>query len=198
LRFLVVYGTSEGHTAKIATYAATRLAGRGDEAMSIGAANLPADFDPTGFDAFVVASRVHAGAFHPAIVRFVGDYLPSIRTKPSAFISVSIVAARNDPKAVAELAGYMARFTRKTGWTPSFLHHAAGARLYSRHNAFGRWILKLIDERWIPGELAAVGAGPGIDTSRDYEFTDWSELGRFADAFAEAVRQKAAAATPAA
>jgi menaquinone-dependent protoporphyrinogen oxidase len=50
----------------------------------------------------------------------------------------------------------------------------AGALPYSKYNFFIRFIMRRI----------AAQAGGDVDTSRDYEYTDWGAVDRFASQFA--------------
>jgi len=57
----------------------------------------------------------------------------------------------------------------------------AGALPYTRYHFFLRWVMKRI----------ATMAGRDTDTSRDYEYTDWDEVARFAEEFADQVQPRA-------
>ena len=64
-----------------------------------------------------------------------------------------------------------------TGWRPILTKTVAGAVLYTRYNWFKRRLMKRIVAK----------AGGGVDTSRDYEYTDWNELRTFAEQFDQMV-----------
>ena len=49
----------------------------------------------------------------------------------------------------------------------------AGALLYTHYNFFVRWLMKRI----------VANAGGDTDTSKDYEYTDWSDVRAFAADF---------------
>ena len=57
-------------------------------------------------------------------------------------------------------------FLAETGWHPTHIAAAAGALLYSKYNFVIRLIMKRISKK----------AGGPVDTSRDYEFTDWTRI----------------------
>jgi menaquinone-dependent protoporphyrinogen IX oxidase len=62
---------------------------------------------------------------------------------------------------------------RRTGWRPREVAAIAGALAYSKYNVLIRFLMRLI-----------VGAAGGdTDTSRDYEYTDWDAVERFAARF---------------
>ncbi len=60
----------------------------------------------------------------------------------------------------------------------------AGALLYTKYNLLMRWIMKRI----------AAKAGGATDTSRDYDYTDWTDLEVFAGDFGKRVAGRASAA----
>jgi menaquinone-dependent protoporphyrinogen IX oxidase len=65
---------------------------------------------------------------------------------------------------------YVDAFIAQTGWTPRQVFHVAGARLYTRQNRIGRWILGMVDRH-------------RFDTRRDHVWTDWIALEQFAASF---------------
>ncbi len=174
MRILIAYGTTEGQTRKIATFLAERFTDQSHIVTLVDASALPPVLDVAACDAVVVAARVHASTYPSSIRRFVRRYRAALTDRPSAFVSVSLMAAMGTPRSADAMAGYVERFSRKTGWSPTMVHHAAGARFYTKHGAFGRWILRMIDSKaW----------GKQIDTSVDHVWTDWRALGRFGDRF---------------
>lgn len=138
MRVLILFGTSEGHTRKIARFLSDRLAGQGHEVRMADAGNLPADLDPESNDRVVVAARVHAGSYPRTVLGFARRHRAALQKLPAAFISVSMAAAGHRPGDAEREAGYVERFIVRTGWTPLFTHRAAGARLYTKHNALPR------------------------------------------------------------
>ena len=54
----------------------------------------------------------------------------------------------------------------------------AGALAYTRYNRLTRWAMKRIVTK----------AHGDTDTSRDYEYTDWNDVRRFAGEFAETLK----------
>ena len=162
---LVLYASSEGQTLKVAEKATTVLRSRGHDveavdAVANGAVRL------SDFDAVILASRVHAGRHHPAIVSFARTNRMELEEMLNAFLSVSMSAAMHTPKDQQQLEQYRHHFVQATGWLPQRYVDVAGARLYTRHNRFTRWILGMVD-------------GHRYDTSKDHEFTDWGKLVAF-------------------
>jgi flavodoxin len=104
---LIVYGTSEGQTRKIARRMAERATERGHRVEIHDAATLPAGLNPAAFGAAVIAGSIHTGRYQAAITQFVRRHLQALQSMPSAFVSVSLSAAgdaedREDAQACAE------------------------------------------------------------------------------------------------
>ncbi|MHB8811722.1 MAG: flavodoxin domain-containing protein [Steroidobacteraceae bacterium] len=176
---LLVYGTTEGQTRKIARFVADRLIQRGNQVSTVDAAEQALPPDPCAFDVVLVAASIHAGRYQSAVIDFVRENLAALSAGPSAFLSVSLAAASKDPEDLVGLKQCGDAFFRKTGWTPVLTHHVAGAFRYTAYGFFMRWVMKYIAHR----------KGAPTDTGRDYELTDWEDLARFADALALAVTQ---------
>lgn len=179
MRILILYGTSEGQTRKVAGFLAGRFSSAGHEVTLSDATSRSGPPDPADFDAVLVAARVHAGRFQRQIVGFARRHGATLDTRPNALLSVSMSAAALGPGDAARAQGYVAAFIRQTGWTPQRTVHVAGARRYLRHGLIGRWILGLVDRH-------------RFDTQQDHEWTDWPALERFGSEFLNA----AAGTTP--
>lgn len=170
---LLVYGTTEGQTRKIARFVANRLLQSGQKVLTADAREAAFIPDPRDFDALIIAASLHAGHFQRPIIDFVKRNRAAISGKPNAFLSVSLTGAGSGSRAAADLARCVADFVRETGWVPERVHHVAGALLYSTYGLFTRWVMK---------RIAARSGGP-TDTRRDHELTDWEDLAKFIDAF---------------
>lgn len=173
MRILLVYGTTEGQTRKIAGFVADHLSNRGHQARVVDALEATAELDPDEFDAVIIAASVHAGRYQSAIVDFVSRNLAAIDRRANAFLSVSLSAASDDEDDAEGIRQCVAAFTQQTGWRPGMIHHVAGAFRYTAYDFIKRWAMKYIAYR----------KGAPTDTSRDHELTDWADLARFVDAF---------------
>jgi menaquinone-dependent protoporphyrinogen oxidase len=174
MRVLVVYGTTEGQTRKIADFVAQRLARRGHEVVSANAGGVPSLPDPRRFDAILIAASVHLGRYQAAVIRFVREHRAAIAARANAFLSVSLAAAGHEPDDIAGLRKCVTDFTQATGWTPHRMHHVAGAFRYTAYPFLTRCIM----------QYKAYRKGAPTDTRHDYELTDWDDVARFADTFA--------------
>lgn len=169
---LITYGTTEGQTAKIAEVIADVLRDRGHQADHVDVKNL-ADKVPDGYDAVLIGASIHVGKHDKNVVKFVQKNLATLTRLPSAFFSVSL-AAHGD---TGEAEGYVDQFEKETGWRPDEVAMFGGALLYTQYGFVKRhWMKKIVKGR--PGNL-------GRDLSRDYVYTEWDAVKRFAEHFAD-------------
>jgi menaquinone-dependent protoporphyrinogen oxidase len=173
MQVLLVYGTTDGHTQKIAGFVADRLARQGHQVVVANAGDGRPFPDPRTFDAVVVAASVHLGRYQAAVIRFVRECRAAISARTNAFISVSLSAAGHDPDDVAGLQRCVADFVGATGWAPELIHHVAGAFRYTAYHFLTRYVMK----------YKAYRRGAPTDTRHDYELTDWDDLAGFVDRF---------------
>lgn len=174
-RILVIYGTTEGQTAKIARRLGDALR---EEGASADVANAGAAWpDPHPYDAVIVAASIHVGGYQRAVRRWVRAHVDVLNEKPTAFVSVCLAVLQPEAKVQQELSAIVDRFLKKTGWRPSTTKHVAGALAYSQYNWLKRRAMVRIVRK----------AGGDTDTSRDYEYTDWADVRAFAGAFARSL-----------
>ena len=173
-RDLILYATIEGQTGRIAERMAATLRNHGHIVESHSADAVPASLDWAAFDGIIIGAAIHYG-HHPSYLRtLVRRHRDALAARPSAFFSVSL--SGGGPGAKPEAARrYLDKFLRQTDWHPEQAASFAGALQFSKYGAFKRMLM-----------IVFVGlAGGDTDTSRDYEYTDWDEVGRFAEAFAQ-------------
>lgn len=177
-RILVLYGTTDGHTAKIAQSVGDTLRAVGNDADVIEAGT--ADPRPEDYTAVVVAGSVRAGGYQRSIRRWVRMHARVLNTQPTAFVSVCLAVLQQEPAVQRDLTAIIDRFLTATAWRPTVTKSVAGALLYRRYNPIKRWVMKRIVSK----------AGGDTDTSKDYEYTDWNDLRAFAEEFAQRVRRE--------
>jgi menaquinone-dependent protoporphyrinogen oxidase len=172
-RILIVYGTSEGQTARIAEYLADVIRGNGHVAYPV---DLRRSHPPgiDDYDAVIVGSSVYMGKHQKYVTDFIRQHRPALEGLPSAFFSVSLAAHENTAAATREIAGYLKQFVQVTGWCPRKVAVFAGALRYTQYSLIKRWIMK---------SIARNKGSFDLDTSRDYEYTDWESVRRFAEEF---------------
>jgi menaquinone-dependent protoporphyrinogen oxidase len=139
----------------------------------VDAADNERDLDVSRFDAIIVGGSIIRGRHQRAVTRFVRANLVALNTTPSAFFSVSGAAASSNETSRAEAQRFIDEFLGQTGWYPRTTAAIAGAMAYTRYNPILRWIVR----------RASKPMGGPMDTSRDHEFTDWSQVERFVTGF---------------
>jgi menaquinone-dependent protoporphyrinogen oxidase len=181
---LIVYGTTEGHTAKIAQRMSEAMRQEGHLVDLHDAKELRKDVVTQPFDGIIVGGSIHGGAHQTSLVEFAKRNREVLQRVPSAFFSVSLANADTDEDAAAESKTVIDKFVTETGWQPEQVERIAGALVYTQYNIFMRHLMKLIVKSQGLTEL---------DTSRDFDFTDWDAVARFARDFASRVRKAPAA-----
>ncbi|MBA3826408.1 MAG: protoporphyrinogen oxidase [Ktedonobacterales bacterium] len=171
-RILVLYGSTESQTAKIAEFLATVLKQHGQTVSVVDSEFIPGSFTLNDYDVALIGASMHAGGFQRAVQNFVGQQQASLNQMPSAFFSVSLTAAYPTPEGRSQLDSHLERFFAETGWHPQQVVNFAGALAYSQYHGLKRWaMLRIAHDVHAP-----------TDTSHDYEYTDWEAVTRFAEA----------------
>ena len=168
---LLVYGTVDGQTGRIAQEMA-RVLRRAGHDVTVRPASLPHAADDAGvFDGVIVGAGIRYGHYPKYLAPLVRHCVKPLDV-PTAFFSVCLSAGGPGARPATAQA-YVDDFLRKTEWRPDAVQSFAGALLYRRYNVFIRFMMRMI-----------VGfAGGDTDTSRDYEYTDWAAVTRFAETF---------------
>jgi menaquinone-dependent protoporphyrinogen oxidase len=170
-KILLTYGTTEGQTAKIADFISDVLRDHGHDTTVLDVKDTAGSV-PEGHDAVIVGASIHMGKHDKHVVDFVRKNHDILTRVPSAFFSVSL-AAHGDS---TEAEGYVERFEQETGWQPDKVALFGGALLYSQYGFIKRHMMRKI-VRDKPGDL-------GTDLARDYVYTEWDGVKRFAEHFA--------------
>jgi menaquinone-dependent protoporphyrinogen oxidase len=186
-RILVLHSSIDGHTRRIAQRIGAVLASEGHIA-TLRSADAPAvGSEVERCDGVIVGAAIRYGHYAPYLEGVVRDHREAIEARPNAFFSVCLTAGGPGarPKAARR---YVDDLMANTGWRPGATAIFAGALQYRRYNPFTRAIIRLI----------MTITGGDTDTSRNYEYTDWQAVDRFAEDFvallpAQASRLAAAA-----
>lgn len=172
MKLVILYGSTEGQTRKIAQFIADRIEAKGHVVDLADAEAVGPDFRLPPVDAAIVAASVHVGRYQSSIQHLVTAHRDALSVIPTAFLSVSLAAA-GDADDLQDVKTCAERFVEETGWTPGRIEHVAGAFRYTEYDFFKRWIMKVIARQH----------GQPTDASRDYELTDWLALELFVDDF---------------
>ena len=175
-RILVVYGTTEGHTRKIAEFVGERLRERGHVARVIDSASVEAKQVQPVYDGVIVGGSLHQGRHQSALAHFIKDNAAWINGLPNAFFSVSLSMASANEDERQESREIARQFVEESGLNAGLIHCVAGALLYTKYDYFKRFIMRRIAEK----------EGGKVDTSQDHEYTDWDDLAAFVGRYLDA------------
>lgn len=170
-KLLIVEATRYGQTAKIARRIAEVARGEG-----IAADVVPVTAPVIAFktyDAVLIAAPVFFGHHRRKAERFIRRHLAALGLLRNGLVSVSNAAGGN--RAAAE--EYVHDLVRRTGWLPGTFTTVAGADSFTKQG----WLVRKIVLR------EAKNHGRDEDGKRDYEFTNWDEVERFAREFVRTI-----------
>jgi menaquinone-dependent protoporphyrinogen oxidase len=170
---LVVYGTTDGHTARVAGSLATTLRHEGC-LVDLTEATDAMLVSPRAYDAVIVAASLHAGGYQKPVMRWVRHNSRDLAGRPTAFVSVCLAVLENSPKTRHQIDRILMEFQYSVRWSPDEVKIVAGALPYTRYG----WLKKRVMRRIVRK------AGGDTDITRDFEYTDWNDLGSFVREFA--------------
>lgn len=171
MKVLVLYGTTEGQTAKVCEFVASRLRFAGDEVTLIDAA-AGVSVDVRRFEGAIIAASIHVGMYQKPVVAFVQEHAAWLKRTPSAFLSVSLSAVSSDSEEAKSLTVITENFRAYTGWTNAEIHHVGGAIRFGEYDFIRRWLMRAV--AWEKGLKVVHG--------EDMELTNWSALAATVDA----------------
>ena len=182
MKAAIFYATREGQTRRIADRIAADLRRHGATAHVFDVRRIgPIDWN--AYSTACVAASVHGGHHEREMIAFVRQHRAQLIRLGAGFVSVTLCeAGAEDParpenerrESASEARQMIDVFIKETGWQPARTLAAAGALAYTQYNVFIRFIMKRIARK----------AGAPTDTSRDYEFTNWTAVDRFAEQLA--------------
>jgi menaquinone-dependent protoporphyrinogen oxidase len=172
-RTLIVYGTTEGQTAKVAHFIADIGRHAGHMVDVVHAAEIAEDTKLENYAAALVGASVHEGRYQRDVRRFIERHRMWLGERPSGFFSVSMAAASSHPEEVLEIQKIIDDFVAAAGWKPSMTASFAGALKYTQYNWLKRALMKHIAKK----------EGGATDTAHDYEYTNWTQVRNFGERF---------------
>lgn len=176
-RVLIVYATTDGHTKKIAAALAGILTWERSGVDVFDAKRASPQVRPEDYDGVIVAASIHIGGYQRAVRRWVRRHAEQLGRRPSAFVSVCLGILEQRAESQREVREIMDRFLARSGWQPTVRKTVAGALPYTKYGWLKKWIMRRIVAK----------AGGDIDTSRDFEYTDWDDVRAFAREFARSL-----------
>ena len=172
MRALILYASRYGQTEKVCLRIADRLRDANFEVHAMPVDRVPRNLQVHAFDRVVIAGSVYFGKHAKKLEKFVVNHRENLAKTRTAFVSVS--GAAGNPAEREEAVEAARVFTQRTGWTPDRTELVAGGSPYTRYGFFTKRILL-----WRMKQLGRV-----VDPRRDYEFTDWDAVDRFASQLA--------------
>jgi len=173
MNILILYGTIEGQTAKVAERVADILRSKGQQVTILCGEHLPAGFETNNFNAAIIGGPIHMGDYPAYLKKFVTTHSNWLNNVPSALFTVCMAIHSQREKSTKEAKRFGKDFVAQAGWQPKLNETFAGAVKYTQYNFITRFIMKLISKR----------EGSSTDTSRDHEYTDWEAVVRFSEKF---------------
>lgn len=171
---LVVYGSSYGQTARIASRIEAELVDRGFRVSVFGGKKVPRGLRIEYYDGVLIGASMIVRGFQRCIRSFVRQHATALNAMPSGFFAVSGSAGSAIPAEREEAVRIARAFLKDSGWTPTMCASIAGAITYTKYNVLLRYVMKRISRK----------EGVSTDMSRDHEYTDWSQVAQFAASFA--------------
>ena len=164
-KILLTYSTVDGHTKticeKILSYSKT---------SQVDILPINSSINIKDYDTVVIGASIRYGKYREEIFEFIKENEELLNSKDNAFFSVNVVA-RKENKNKPETNPYLIKFLNKISWQPKILDVFAGKIDYPKYKFLDKYAIKFI--MWIT-------KGP-TDTSKVYEFTDWSRVRSFAE-----------------
>ncbi len=166
-RILIVYSTTDGHTARICQRLQQVIedAGHAVAVVSVGEAD---SLDLQAFDTVVIGASIRYGRHSTQVAEFIRRNTALLGNKANAFFSVNIVARKPD-RSQPDTNPYLRRFLRQISWRPQLLAVFAGKLDYPRYRFFDRLMIRFI---------MLLTHGP-TDPTAVIEFTDWQQVEAF-------------------
>jgi len=164
---LIIYSSTDGHTKTICRRLINFL--KDGENIKISSLEEAKKFDLSKFNKIIIGASIRYGKHSKELYKFVNLNKDILNQKQSVFFSVNVVA-RKPEKSMPDTNPYIKKFLKISNWKPKKIGVFAGKVDYPSYGFFDKYIIKLI---------MFITKGP-TDTSKSYEFTDWSKVDEFA------------------
>ena len=172
-RVLILYSTTDGHTAKI-SQRLQQVITQQDHQVEVICLNDEPQIDLSSYDKIVVGASIRYGKHSKQVYRFINTYRDILDSKPNAFFSVNLVA-RKPEKRDRYTNPYLKKFLKQIPWQPKQLAVFAGKIDYPRYGFMDRTIIRFI--MWMT-------KGP-TDPTTVKEFTAWDQVEAFGQVISE-------------
>jgi len=167
LSLLIIYSSTDGHTKTICERIKNFSKGEGS-AKIISLKEVP-NLNLSQFNKIIIGASIRYGKHSKELYKFIDLNKDILDKKESIFFSVNVVA-RKPEKNTPDTNPYIKKFLKTSSWKPQKIGVFAGKVDYPKYGFIDKYIIKFI---------MFITKGP-TDTSRSYEFTDWSKVDDFA------------------
>lgn len=170
MKALIIYSSRDGQTRKIAHSMAETVQTK----MACDVCELTSGLIPdwSVYDRVLIGASIRYGHFPPLLDLFINQHLAEIEFRINGFFAVNLTA-RKPEKSTPETNSYTQKFLIKSPWKPMHCAVFAGALRYPAY----RWIDKVMIR------LIMKMTGGETDTSKEIEYTNWSQVEDFAQNF---------------
>ena len=168
--YLIIYSSTDGHT-KIICERIKNFLNYGNSAKLLSIKDVK-KIDLSNFEKIIIGASIRYGKYSKELYKFINLNKDILDQKKNAFFSVNVVA-RKPEKNTSETNPYINKFLKASKWKPNKIGVFAGKVDYPNYNFFDKYIIKFI---------MFITKGP-TDTSKSYEFTDWSKVDNFSEEF---------------
>jgi len=164
---LILYSSTDGHTKSICE----RIISFSDKKnkVKIISLNEAANYNLSEFNKIIIGASIRYGKHSKELYKFIELNKSILDTKDSIFFSVNVVARKLE-KNTPDTNPYIKKFLKISKWRPKKIGVFAGKVDYPKYGFFDKYIIKFI---------MFITKGP-TDTSKSYNFTDWSKVDDFA------------------
>tara|TARA_B100000609_G_C17001772_1_gene324036 strand:+ start:92 stop:622 length:531 start_codon:yes stop_codon:yes gene_type:complete len=164
--YLIIYSSTDGHTKIICEK--IRSTSKNRNFIKIVSLSEARDLNLQIYDHIIIGASIRYGKHNKNLYKFISSNKEILEKKRSAFFSVNVVA-RKPEKNTPETNPYVQKFLKISNWKPDKLGVFAGKVDYLKYNFLDKLLIQLI---------MYITKGP-TDTSKSYEFTDWSKVEDF-------------------
>lgn len=175
MKSLIIYHSKYGQTEKISHRIAAGLETNRFSVVTHNIDYLDQSISFGDYDLVVIGAPIYATKHSKLLARFIRKHNDDLQSPTTAFFSVSL-SAGGDPGQKDDARRCMEEFLAKTNWNPHVQKTFAGSLPYLEYGWFTRFMMKWIVKK----------SGGDTDTSKNYEYTDWKRVDRFADELVEA------------
>ena len=163
---LITYSTTDGQT-KLICERIKSLSQFNNQTKLI-EINQAKKEDLKDYEIVIIGASIRYGKHKPSVLNFVKENIENFKQKKTVFFSVNVVA-RKEEKNSPETNPYLIKFLKLSKWNPDKKAVFAGKIDYPKYRFLDKQIIRLI---------MFITKGP-TDTSKSFEFTDWSKVEDF-------------------